>query len=120
MSKKDMYTQIDLGARTVEPCPVCGSAAELWRFAKDDASPTTKAVMCSHGDTIGPQDSAIAGGCPLFIPSNDFYCATEREAIKYWNDFAGALGALRRAKHWETAKVLREAAITKGGNDVNV
>ena len=47
------------------------------------------------------------GGCLLYLPPQPFYRATIREAVRYWNDYAKALEKLRRAKHWETAKVLR-------------
>lgn len=106
---KDLYKQVPTpDGSHLETCPVCGSQAELWQYAEDDTSPTTKAVMCSHGDCIGPQEGMVQEGCPLFMAPADFYCATAREAIKYWNEYAKALNVLRRANNWKNHKVTRD------------
>lgn len=109
---KDEYTRLDIPAGThIEPCPCCSSDVELFQYI-DDAGDATKVVMCSHGDAIGPQSGAVRDGCPLYMPNNNFYRATIREAVKYWNEFAKALTALNRKNSWQRHKqgVLREGA----------
>jgi len=105
---KDDYKQLPT-PEGLEACPCCGSPAELWRYSEDITSPTQTVVCCSRGDAIGPQeeDGLAGAGCPLYMPPNGFYCATQREAVKYWNDFAKALTALQRKNRWDHAQVLR-------------
>lgn len=80
----------------LDPCPVCGAPADLWEYSKDfKAGPITRAVMCTNGAAFGPQDDEVHAGCPLYLPPRDFYQATTREAIKYWNQYAVALVAQR-------------------------
>ncbi len=92
----------------LDACPVCGHPAELWQYSTSTDGPTTKLVCCTRGDPFGPQEGQAMGGCLLYLPPQPFYQATIREAVRYWNDYARALVKLRTAKHWETAKVLRE------------
>ena len=92
----------------MERCPVCGSEPALWQYSTSLDAPTTKAVMCSHNENIGPQDGLKNEGCLLYMAPDDFYRATAREAIRYWNDFAKALTALQRKNRWEHAQVLRK------------
>lgn len=90
------FTRIEGAHGSIEACPVCGSAAELWSHSKDFATgPILKAVMCSNGDAFGPQGEEIFGGCLLYMPPSAFYQPTIREAVKYWNQYAVALRALR-------------------------
>lgn len=97
----DQYKKIDTPEGVaLEPCPVCASAAELWRYSESPSSPTTTAVCCANGDPIGPQGGELAAGCLLYMPPTEFYCSTIREAVKYWNDYAKALSAQRRARAW--------------------
>jgi hypothetical protein len=113
MSTHDEYKKIDPpeGVRLV-PCPVCRSAAELWRRSDSPSAPTETAVCCSSGEAFGPQTGEAAAGCLLFMPPDDFYRGTIREAVKYWTEYANALEAKRRARNWEIAKPLRtETAI---------
>lgn len=110
---RDMYKQLTTEAH-MELCPVCGAKPELWRYSESDTAPTAKAVMCTTGETIGPQDGTANEGCLLYMPPNSFYCATEREAVKYWNAFATALTALQRKNRWAESQVLR-AAEPEGG-----
>ncbi len=110
----DLYKQLDTPAgTTLLPCPCCGAESQIWQYAKSADSPATKTVMCSNGDAIGPQES-LAGlqdsGCLLYMPPDDFYRATIREAVKYWNEYAKALQAMQRANRWKTAQVLRDTA----------
>ena len=80
-------------------CPVCASEPELWMYSTTPSSPTTKVAMCSRMEGIGPEitvpDLASKEGCPLSFPPAHFYRATVREAIKFWNEYADALVALR-------------------------
>lgn len=109
MSKAhDDYKRLEFVAGThVEPCPVCACAGELWQFSKADDGPLSKAVMCANGDSFGPQDGIANEGCLLFMPPDDFYRATIREAVKYWNEYAVALGKIQRRNRWKSAQVLR-------------
>jgi hypothetical protein len=104
----DDYKRLETPADThLEHCPVCGHAAELWQYSASDDGPTNKLICCTRGDAFGPQEGEAMGGCLLYLPPQPFYRATIREAARYWNDYAKALEKLRRAKHWETARVLR-------------
>lgn len=94
----DDYKRLDLGAYRLERCPVCGAAAELWQYSESDAAPTSKAGMCSRSDAIGPRDEFVSDGCLLLMPPQDFYRATIREAVAYWNAFAAALVAMRASE----------------------
>lgn len=105
----DDYKKLDTPAG-LEPCPCCGSDAELWQYSVSETAPTNKVVCCSMGDPIGPQNGVVWAGCPLYMPPNDFYQATAREASKFWNEFAKAITALGRANRWKRAQVLRSAA----------
>lgn len=80
---------------TLERCPVCGSEGALWQYSTSPTAPTTKAVMCGHGDAIGPQDGVKNEGCLLYMPPDNFYRATIKDAVRHWNEFAKALTALR-------------------------
>lgn len=82
----------------LEPCPCCGSPAELWQYSVSPTAPTTKLGMCSNGDRIGPQDGIAYEGCPLFMPNDNFFRDTIRDAVRYWNEFAIALRTIRELK----------------------
>lgn len=104
---KDEYAQLKIPSNmAIEPCPVCGFDATLWEHITKDGG-AQKVVMCSHGEAIGPQDAEVLAGCQLYMPPNDFYAATIREAISYWNEFAKALNALRRQNNWKRHSALR-------------
>lgn len=94
----------------VERCPVCGAEAQLWQYSEDANSPVKRLVMCSHGDKIGPQNGLIHEGCLLYMPGNEFYRETARDAVRFWNEFAKALNALRRANNWKHARPMRDDA----------
>lgn len=112
---RDCYKKVDapVGAH-IEVCPVCGAIGELWRYSEADDAPTSTAVMCTNGEKFGPQDGLRNEGCLLFMPPENFYRATLREAVKYWNEYAKALEAQRRKRHWESTEVLRD-----GGKDAS-
>lgn len=106
---KDEYTQLAIPPeKVIEPCPVCGSDATLWQYISEEDGNAQKVVMCAHGDAIGPQDAGVLWGCLLYMPPNDFYAATIREAISHWNEFAKALNALRRQNNWNRHRALRK------------
>ncbi len=94
----DEYKRLDLGAHSLARCPVCGAPAELWQFSLSPTDPTSKAGMCSRGEPIGPREEFISDGCLLLMPPQDFYRATIREAVAYWNNFAAALVAMRTSE----------------------
>lgn len=80
-------------------CPVCGSEGSLWQYTTSPMSPRKVLVMCTHGEAIGPQSGLVHEGCLLYMPSDDFYRETERDAIRFWNGFAAALTSLRALAH---------------------
>jgi hypothetical protein len=101
MDSDDMYKKVP-GVDGIVRCPVCGSGASVWKHSNsfaDESMPVTKAVMCDNGDPFGPQrESATNAGCLLFMPPSEFYRARISEAVKYWNEYAAALTALRSTK----------------------
>ncbi|GEM_PF-2206824 len=94
----DMYKPLTpVNGKMIAPCPCCGAVAELWQFSETPTSDCLKVVMCSTAEGIGPQDGIANEGCLLYMPGDDFYRPTQREANKHWNAFATALTALRVA-----------------------
>ena len=106
----DMYKSLTTDAH-MELCPVCGAKPGLWRCSESETAPATKTVMCTTGEPIGPQDGMVNEGCLLYMPPDNFYRPTEREAVSYWNAFAKAITVLQRKNRWSEARVLR----TEGG-----
>lgn len=76
------------------PCPCCGSGVRVWELVPKDG-PVTRVVMCENVGGIGPRDAMMHGGCLLHMPPDDFYHGTGRDAVRYWNDYAKALLAVR-------------------------
>jgi hypothetical protein len=93
------YTKIEGKDSTMEPCPVCGSKAELWRFSEDKDEPVSHVVMCSHDGAIGQRDTVVLDGCLLVMPPDDFYQPRQAQAINYWNDYAIDLNRIRISAH---------------------
>lgn len=100
----DDYKRLDLsqiasappnGGPVLEPCPVCGSEAALCQYSESETAPRKLLVFCTHGDAIGPQDGLTNEGCLLYMPPDNFYRETIRDAVRYWNEFSKALVALR-------------------------
>lgn len=100
----DDYKPVDLsqfafappnGGPTLEPCPICNSAGSLWQYSESETAPRKLLVMCSHGDRIGPQDGLTNEGCPFYMPPDGHYRETIRDAVRYWNELARAIAALR-------------------------
>lgn len=91
----------------LHPCPVCASSARLWRYSAAPTQPSSVAAMCDNGSPIGPQDGIVNEGCLLYMPPDDFYRSTIRDATAYWNSFAGALEALQRKNRWARVRALR-------------
>lgn len=89
---------------TIKPCPICGTSGEVWQYADKPDSQLLRVVMCKNGESFGPQikdGHVILGGCLLYMPPNDFYRATTKEAVKYWNDYAEALLKMRKSNQGE-------------------
>jgi len=112
----DEYTKLTIpdGAH-IEACPCCGSTPELWQYQVSEGEAASKAVMCTNNERIGPQDGVADEGCPLYMPSQGFYRATIREAIKYWNEYAKALMKQQRQNRWKTAQFLRAQTAQQAG-----
>lgn len=91
----DDYKQLDHDPDKIERCPVCGSQAKLWQYSTSPTAPRQLVVMCEHGDPIGPQDGIKNEGCLLYMPPDGFYQERIASAVRYWNDFARALTAMR-------------------------
>lgn len=92
----EMYFKLET-LEAISVCPICGSVAELWKYAPDPDKPASKAVMCTNSEAFGPQvDTEVVNtGCPFYMPPDQFYQPTAKEAIKYWNEYALALVGLR-------------------------
>ena len=93
----------------VERCPCCGSTATVWEYIDKPGAVVERVAMCDNFDGIGPRDTQAYSGCLLCMPPQDFYKGTGREAVKFWNEYAKALNAHRRAENWKHATLLREA-----------
>lgn len=94
MKAHELYKQLDT-PDGLERCPCCNQPPALWQYSKSPTDSTSKVVMCSYGEVIGPQDGAINDGCLLYMPPDDFYQPTIREAVRFWNEYAKALRTLR-------------------------
>ena len=89
-------------AEPLDACPCCGSTARVWEYVEKTGGPVVRVVMCDHSGGIGPRDALVYEGCLLQMPPDDFYRETGREAVRYWNGYAKALTAARRANRWKT------------------
>lgn len=89
------YILIEGKDSSIEPCPVCNTKAQLWRFSEDIDSPVSHVVMCSHDGAIGQRGGIVTDGCLLVMPPDDFYQPRQIQAINYWNDYAIALKAIK-------------------------
>ena len=102
------YKQLDCFYK-LENCPVCGSVPQAWQYVESRHAPVEKVVMCSYTQPIGTmQNGLVNEGCLLYMPPEQFYQPTLKAAVEYWNEFAKALSALRRANNWNSASVLRD------------
>lgn len=111
----ELYTQLDVPAGyVIAECPCCASDGLLYQFQKEEDGPATKVIMCANGDAFGPQQGVAHEGCPLYMPDDDHYRATIREAIAYWNDYSKALQAIRRKNSWARHSALRDGTQTTG------
>ena len=79
MAREEYYI-INGWDATLESCPFCGSAAEMWGYSRHD-SLHQKVVMCSNG---GDAESGV-DECPMYMPPEGFYKATKNEARNTWN-----------------------------------
>lgn len=89
----ETYTQLSTEGLDIEPCPLCGSDAELWERDMGRGPGTAKFVACSHTEALG----LISGGCPMAMPPEDFYYPRKTEAINTWNDFCKMVNSMRRS-----------------------
>lgn len=77
----------------LDPCPVCGAEAEMWQFAEKEGDVAQRLVCCTSGEASEAFAGArghLLGGCLLFMPPQDFYQPTARQAERHWNEFARA------------------------------
>lgn len=89
---------------TLEPCPCCAADTELWQYSTSETAPTSKLVCCSNGEQFPPQDGALGGcGCVMYMPPQEFYKATIKAAISYWNEWAKAMCQQQRSRRWVRA-----------------
>lgn len=96
----ELYTCLDkdLAPVLVAACPVCGDRPSLWQFI-EKGSTASKVVMCNNGAELWEGQGGLASeGCLLYMPPQDFYRATKREAIAHWNRYADALTKLRSTR----------------------
>lgn len=69
----------------IEPCPLCGSSAKVWKYSMDfKDQPVSKVVMCSNAEILNTE-------CALFLPSLNFYKPRIIDAIEFWNAYAKAV-----------------------------
>lgn len=77
---REQYYRINGWDATLEPCPFCGSPAEMWEYSPHDDC-HQKVAMCSNG---GDEDNGT-DECPMYMPPQGFYKATKLEARNTWN-----------------------------------
>lgn len=92
-AKNENFTLIEGHDYQLAPCPLCSSPAQLWERTSSVFGGTHKAVMCSNREEVG----ILERGCPLYLPTEDFYCARKIEAVTLWNDLAKLAAARRTA-----------------------
>lgn len=104
------YKRLDdpVDPKITERCPCCGSEGQLWQYSESETSPTQKLVMCANGERFGPQDGMVGEGCPLYMPNDNFYRPTIKDAVRYWNEFSKALTEQRRLRLLGTLPMLDE------------
>ena len=79
-------------------CAVCGSMPELWEY-KEIGESWSKVLMCPNSESVcSTVEQDIDAGCPMFMPPRDFYKATRREAIDFWNRWNEAMTEQRRER----------------------
>lgn len=89
------YTMIDPRRHpAVEPCCVCGSKPQVWRY-NDTWDCSTVAVCCSIAEDASESDSPFT--CVLYLPPKEFYRPRIVEAVEHWNAYQRACVAMRGA-----------------------
>ena len=78
-------------------CSVCGSMPELWEH-KEKSVTWSKVLMCPNSESLLPEKEMLNDGCPMSMPGMDFYKATRREAIDFWNKWNEVMTAQRRER----------------------
>lgn len=106
MKITEQFTPIPVPSNVaLAACPVCGGPAELYEDTLKSGS-VRKVVCCSTGEA----SAQLAGGCVLFLPPEEFYYPTIREAARHWNSYAEAAGRMRVPT---TAADMRVAVISR-------
>ena len=94
----------------IEPCPVCGSDAELWLFSDDfENGPINKLMMCTNGEKFGPQEGFMNEGCLLYMPPDEFHRSRAADAVKFWNEYARALVVQRNGRRAVVAEIVTQS-----------
>lgn len=107
--ERNMYWPMPSPPSPIDRCPVCGADAAVWEFAENKGDPVQRVVMCANGEKFGPQDGMLNEGCLLYMPPEQFYHGTGRDAVRYWNEYARALCTQRRKRNWANHQILRNA-----------
>jgi hypothetical protein len=85
------FTEITAHGKQLDPCPICGHAADMWEIVDDHGVQKFACCGRSEDNALGPVD-----GCPLSHPPRQhFYMPTLREAAKRWNEFTNAAAKAR-------------------------
>lgn len=66
----------------IQPCPFCGSTAELTEFVIDENQ--SNYVVCCTSDKK-PNNEDGDNCCPMDLPPNGFYMARKIDAVLAWN-----------------------------------
>lgn len=103
----DYTLMVSAPAELPAPCPCCGSDARVWQYIDKPGAEVERVVMCDRAGGLGPRDALVYEGCLLQMPPQDFYKATGREAVRYWNGYAKALESEQRANRWKRVRALR-------------
>lgn len=97
-SRAGDYTMIDPRRHpALDPCCVCGSKPQVWRY-NDTEDSSTVAVCCVNAEAFEELDGSLMGsGCVLYMPPAGFYRPRIVDAVKYWNAYQRAAMAMRSA-----------------------
>ena len=99
-TERGEYKKGEIPKCAIEPCPVCGSEAELWLFSDDfENGPINKLMACTNGEKFGPQEGFMNEGCLLYMPPDEFHRHRAADAVKFWNEYARALVAQRTKRN---------------------
>lgn len=89
------YTMVDPRRHgAVEPCCVCGSKPQVWRYAQSEDE-STVAVCCVNTD-MTESDPLTGHECLLYLPPASFYRPRIKDAVDYWNSYQQACRVRRQ------------------------